>query len=179
MADTFRAVFKEMVHWIDDETHTSRGQDSLVIRARALLAQPEPEGLTDKELLGVFLIATAADMERQGGLTASDMNGIAKQFEAQTLAGLRAVIAADRAHHPTPQPVAVSERLPGPKDVNEDGEVWIIEEGYSYALGDTGDYDWEPHKIVLRPIGQFDEKYGRTWLPANALPTPQGEEATL
>ena len=77
---------------------------------------------------------------------------------------------------PLAQPVAVSERLPEPKDVNEDGEVWIIEEGYSYALGDTGDYDWEPHKIVLRPIGQFDEKYGRTWLPFNALPLPQGND---
>jgi hypothetical protein len=75
---------------------------------------------------------------------------------------------------PVPQPVPVSERLPGPEDVNEDGEVWIIEEGYSYALGnDTGDYGWAEHMIVLRSIGEFDAKNGRTWLPANALPTPE------
>ena len=43
MTDTFRALFKEMVDWIDQETHTSRGEDPLVTRVRALLAQPEPE----------------------------------------------------------------------------------------------------------------------------------------
>ena len=50
MTDTFRALFKEMVDWIDQETYTSRGEDPLVTRARALLAEPVAEGPTDEEL---------------------------------------------------------------------------------------------------------------------------------
>jgi hypothetical protein len=51
MTDTFRALFKEMVDWIDQETYTSRGEDPLVTRARAALDQPEPVAPTDEELL--------------------------------------------------------------------------------------------------------------------------------
>jgi len=125
--------------------------------ARALLAQPVAKRPTDKELW-----------------TAGSDDFRANCYPSDAIAYARAVLA--RWGHPTPQPVAVGERLPGPKDVNEDGEVWIIEEGYSYALGDTGDYDWEPHRIVLRSIGEFDAKNGRTWLPANDLPTPRGHQ---
>ena len=125
----------------------------------SLKEQPVAEGPSDEELWTMY-----DEMRReQRGRNHGDWDWV-RDYARTVLA---------KWGHPTPQPVAVSERLPGPGDVNEDGEVWIIEEGYSYALGDTGDYDWEPHRIVLRSIGEFDAKNGRTWLPANALPTPE------
>jgi len=72
-----------------------------------------------------------------------------------------------------PQPVPVSERLPGPEDMTDDGEVWIEDPGREYPLADAGDYDWEPHKWILRPIGKFDAQNGLRWLPAHALPLPE------
>ena len=108
MTDTFRAVFKEMVHWIDDETHTSRGQDSLVIRARALLAQPEPEGLTDEELdrseRRCWKRGSSIEIEPEGIREVWDRD---ETFDHRAYA--RAVIAADRACRPTPQPPADGE----------------------------------------------------------------------
>ena len=59
----------------------------------AALAAPQQGAPSDEELLQAYLWACSADMKRQGGLTASDPNGIAKQLEAQTVAGLRAVLA--------------------------------------------------------------------------------------
>jgi hypothetical protein len=45
MTDTFRALCAELADWIHEETRTSSGiSDPLVARARAALAQPEPEG---------------------------------------------------------------------------------------------------------------------------------------
>ena len=44
--------------------------------------------------------------------------------------------------------------------------------GREYPLADAGDYDWEPHKWILRPIGKFDAQNGLRWLPAHALPLP-------
>ena len=70
-------------------------------------------------------------------------------------------------------PVAVSVRLPGAEETTEDGEVWIGDPGHDYPLADTGDYDWEPHRWVLRQIGKFDAKNNLHWLPAHALPLPE------
>jgi len=78
-------------------------------------------------------------------------------------------------HLSPPQPVPVSERLPGPGEMTEDGEVWVDDPGHDYPIADSGDYDWEPHKWIMRPISRFDAKYGRRWLPAHALPVP-GQE---
>jgi hypothetical protein len=73
----------------------------------------------------------------------------------------------------TPRPVPVAERLPGPEDVNDDGEVWVEEPAYDYPLGDTGDYDSEPGRWVLRPLSSLDKRFKRRWLPHWALPVPQ------
>ena len=61
---------------------------------------------------------------------------------------------------PTPQPVAVSERLPGPEDCTAQGWCWVFYQGFAtWAL--------EP------PLGQDGKHTGYThWLPAHALPTP-------
>lgn len=81
----------------------------------------------------------------------------------------RAVLA--RWGRPTPQPVPVAERLPGPEDCDEKGRCWWWhpshpESGYSEG--------W-----MLRPRAwgagcyDFDDRLMHThWLPAHALPLP-------
>jgi hypothetical protein len=62
---------------------------------------------------------------------------------------------------PTPQPVAVSERLPGPEDCTAQGWCWVFYRGFAT-------WTLEP------PLGQDGKHTGYThWLPANALPTPE------
>lgn len=73
-------------------------------------------------------------------------------------------------------PVPVAERLPGEGDCNSEGEVWIESPGLSYAIGDTGDYDWEPAKWELRQYDEYDAKQlNRRWLPHWALPLPEAQ----
>lgn len=124
--------------------------DSAVERARAALAEPEPEGPTDEELFDV------------AGAYAED-NGLIGLYNAPDFA--RAVLARWSSHpgspdSPTPQPVPLSERLPGPENCNSNGECWWLHPGDE----DCGAF-WT----------LFDGHYrgGYThWLPANALPLP-------
>ena len=71
---------------------------------------------------------------------------------------------------PTPQPVAVSERLPGPEDCDEQGRCWLG--GDQLASG-------SPTWILGYPAwaSRFPDVHYR-WLPANALPLPAGEGAS-
>ena len=71
----------------------------LIDRALALLDQPEPEELTDEELLRTYGLA------KRDHCYEGDLDDWPKKAErAATLAGLRAAIAADRARRATPQP---------------------------------------------------------------------------
>ena len=65
--------------------------------------------------------------------------------------------------HPTPQPVAVSERLPRPEDCTAQGWCWVFYRGFA---------TW----TLEKPLGQDGKHTGYThWLPANALPTPEAQ----
>jgi hypothetical protein len=58
-------------------------------------------------------------------------------------------------------PVSLSERLPGPDDVNEYGNCW---------LWDAYEYQWDWAYVRTKREAEF---YDYThWLPANALPLP-------
>jgi hypothetical protein len=133
-------------------------------RTRTALAQPEPVAPTDDELTLVYAYAVAAAVDNKRGPFKPE------DAEAAQLAGLRAVLA--RYARSAIQPVPVSERLPGPKDCNADGEAWVEEPAFDYPLHDSGDYDIEPGKWVLRRIAPFDKPNNRRWLPHHALPTP-------
>ena len=113
-ADTFRAMFKEMVDWIDDETHTARGQDPLVTRARTLLAQPETE---------VPSPISAHDLAIQWNQQAdqSEQWDSLELYEQLVRAQVRA-IAADRGRIPTPQPEQEVEATPN------DDDAWLFPE---------------------------------------------------
>jgi hypothetical protein len=66
-------------------------------------------------------------------------------------------------------PVAVSERLPGSKDCNENGRVW------AWRPFDPEDDEisdlWE-----LIPSRWLDKSHWTHWLPAHAIPLPQAGE---
>lgn len=163
MTDQFRAMCAELterLEWFiaEDETNENdpgnqywltgkqAGIDS-VTRARALLAQPAADGLTDQELLRCGKIATPC----------YDL----KIWERE-LNMMRAAIAADRARrgHPTPQPVAYTERLQAVEALAADAVSGLryIEQthGRLYGVG------WDR---VFDAAAKF--------LPANALPTPK------
>ena len=82
--------------------------------------------------------------------------------------------------HPTPQPVAVSERLPGPEDCDEQGRCWLltVEDEYPQwrlhsieGAQPGGAMIWVP--VDSSPGVMVDCFYTSHWLPANALPTPE------
>ena len=77
-----------------------------------------------------------------------------------TINQLRAVLA--RFVHQPPQPIPLSERLPGPEDCDAEGRCW-----------------WAaPHRVtaahwIYRRQGQWPEQQYTHWLPAHALPLPE------
>jgi hypothetical protein len=96
MTDPYRAMCAELVNdleeygeavvdagvgWVDPDTR------ELLIRARALLDQPEPKDPTDEELMLTYAYPVAAAVgNKRGQFTTEDI-------EAAQLAGLRAVLA--------------------------------------------------------------------------------------
>jgi hypothetical protein len=85
--------------------------------------------------------------------------------------GLRLI--ADRfCSAPTPAgvPVAVSERLPGPEDCDEDGFCWM---GYGYKLPGVDEKD----SYAMWMLMPSEESSGEVWRPAHAIPLPHAEGA--
>ena len=94
MTNPYRAICAELVEKLHEHTCLYEGHESeLVTRARALLAQPEPEGPTDAELW-----ALGSDDFR------------ANYYPTDAIAYARAVLA--RWGNPTPQPVAEGPTIP-------------------------------------------------------------------
>ena len=142
MTTDYRELCAELVEayaWCIEEYMTAPAEeDTLIKRARALLAQPVAAGPTDEELW-----ALGSDDFR------------ANYYPTDAIAFARAVLA--RWGRPTPQPVAVSERLPGPEDcIFPTGECWWF----------------DPHADGAWYVDTFQGNYTH-WLPANALPTPE------
>ena len=128
----------------------------LIVRARALLAQPVAEGPSDEEIISQadkFLIYSDAHMGDPARWEGCDDDLVA--FTRHAL---------DRWGRPTPQPVAVSERLPGPEDCDEQGRCWLG--GRQMGRG-------TPTWLLGYPAWaeRFPDVH-RFWLPANALPLP-------
>ena len=163
MTIDYRAMCAELLMALEGEGYanwcTPPDENELCLRARALLAQPVEEGPSDEELLRMAATEIGYEFTSSWFLTGSN----SLQFEVaplELLNLLRAVLS--RHGHPTPQPVAVSERLPGPEDVNEDGNCWMWDRESCF-------WDWTYIRTRTRA-----EMYTYThWLPANALPTPE------
>ena len=166
MANPYRAMCAELVEALHEHTCLYEGHESeLITCARALLAQPVAEGPTDEEVMELMPQQMRDDLAR----AARAMIG----FDSPKVVGACRIIlnrhAVDHARAvlakwgtPTPQPVPVSERLPGPDDVNEDGNCWMWDRESCF-------WDWTYIRTRTRA-----EMYTYThWLPANALPTPE------
>ena len=163
MTPDYRAMCAELVDALDSGISAGRIRMSpLVDRARALLAESVAEGPTDDELMDT---ARAADlayyMGKDCGFASPYQEGT--DITAEVLAFARAVLS--RWGRPTPQPVAVSERLPRPEDCDEQGRCWLG--GRQMGRG-------TPTWLLGYPAWaeRFPDVH-RFWLPANALPTPE------
>ena len=156
MTDTFRAMCAELVDayaWCIDAFMTAPAkEDTLIQRARTLLAEPTPQPVADGEV--AELVSWLQSMR--------DLAGEHNPDEQR-----RYTRAAELLERPTPQPVAVSERLPKPEDCDELETCWQWEPDinghHPLGLWERVHRDW-----VSDPDSDTTH-----WLPANALPTPE------
>ena len=153
----WRALCEELVDayaWCIDEymTGSPSRKDSLVKRARAALAQPEPVGPTESDVTELFY--------RQMG------EGYEVGFENAIAEALA------RWGRPAIQPVPVAERLPEAGDCDAEGCCW-------WWRTDGVEEHWELTSLV-NPVGHNAScsphvSYG-PWLPCHALPIPTRQE---
>ena len=129
-------------------------------RLRAALAQPEPVAPTDQEIEEWADACPEAPLEE----TDPEVHGWRRCFTAKEFSEtIRAALV--RFGRPTPQPVAVSERLPGPEDCDEQGRCWMF-----------GNIEGDWRLISTINSGLPNLKYCFShWLPANALPIPEAQ----
>lgn len=136
--------------------------DSAVERARAALAEPKPEAPTDAELLGALKAGIAAFPPRHP----EALNLSAAEYEVDLeIRKARAVLARWGNHQQspdssTPQPVPVSERLPGLEDCDAEGKCWAWQLDDEEAAWHLEFQEW------------IDSPWTTHWLPAHALPQP-------
>jgi hypothetical protein len=126
---------------------------------RDALAHPEPEVPTDDRIMDVAREADLVYYMGQGlGFASPYMEGA--DITEEVLAFARAVLAR-WGNHPespdsSPQPIPVSERLPGPEDCDAKGRCWWYGEG-----GDM--VGWT---LDAEGLSCYRAKY---WLPARAV----------
>jgi hypothetical protein len=138
------------------------------VGASKMVATPEPAPVaTDEELADCYAdAAKVAILNRKDydkALTPGDV------LKAQ----IRALYDLGRKHGaaPTPQPIPVSERLPGWGDCDAEGMCWIGtwsdidgEPTFDWAYTSPRDWTWEGIAMI------------QYWLPHCALPLPQREQ---
>ena len=165
MSNPYRAMCAELIELctpvdsIPQLAERLQKLNALADRARALLAQPEPERLTDEEIIQEAiksdLVYRSCDSEETVFCSFTECCPLNQYI----ISLARAVLA--RFGRPTPQPAAVSERLPRPEDCTAQGWCWVFHMDFN---------TW-----TLEPsLGRDGKHTGYThWLPANALPTPE------
>jgi hypothetical protein len=158
MTADFRALCAELLEIVEGEYEGSGCYAELCQSVRAALAQPEPEGAGDEELLRCYGLA-----KRDHCYEGSIDDWPKRAERAATVHGLRAVLA--RWGRPTIEPVPVAERLPGPKDCDADGRCWLC----GKVQG-----DWRLLNPANSGVPQLKYCFSH-WLPHWALPVPQQE----
>ena len=166
MTNDYRAMCSELVELsapvdsVPQLAERLQKLSALADRARALLAQPVDEGPTDEEIADWH--DQCADLTHLGEAD----HHWAFDLRSDEVAGVvRAALT--RWGRPTPQPVAVSERLPGAEDCDKLETCW----------------QWEPDINGHHPLGLWERVHRdwvsdpdsdtTHWLPAYALPTPE------
>ena len=166
MADTFRALCAELLNGLVEQQHPDYPWPGYTLaamdRARALLAEPEPEGPTDQEIEEWADACSEAPLEEMD----PEVHGWRRCFTAKEFSEtIRAAL--DRWGRPAAAPVPVSERLPGPEDCDAEGRCWL-----GGRLLGTGTPTW------LLGYPDWVERFPNVhhfWLPAHALPLPAPE----
>ena len=131
------------------------GAIELLSRARTALSQPEPEGLTDEELLQIA--AATIDPYESRGIALDEYEAetecAVEAYGSELIAFARSVLA--RWPLAAIKPIPVSERLPGPEDCMDEGWAWFY----------TPRGDWIKAVLPVSPAYTH-------WLPHYALPIP-------
>jgi hypothetical protein len=190
MTNPYRAMCEELVDALDNLLALVNGEcpslldgdrggsgfldieiDDALTTARALLAQPEPEG---PDGVHPFVVRHYTDEERPS-IKGNGFDGLEIGEDRQEAEKFITWI--NKRIYPTPQPVAVSERLPGAEDClpwpgepDETHWCWMsrIVNGFSGRF-----VIWEQVSV-----GPACRDVYTHWLPANALPLPAGEGAS-
>jgi hypothetical protein len=164
MTDTFRAALERLLARLDETTDPDgpvpAWSDSY-LAARAALAQPEPPAEGDV----AELCATAYQFVGAANGPVELLDNLFAAANGEPLP-----------HGPgagipwTPdvaQPVAVSERLPGPEDWDAEGMCWWFNPGQpAMSNPHIATSSWRLCRMLSgKPMGSH-------WLPAHALPTP-------
>jgi hypothetical protein len=167
----YKQLCADLLAWSEKTSSHYYSQPGVIIRARAALAEPEPEGPTDEEIMELMPQQMRDDLAAAArALSGFDPDNIKAASVFRIILNRHAVdhalaVLARWGNHPespdsSTQPIPVSERLPGPEDCNSKGECWWLHPGDE----DCGAF-WT----------LFDGRYrvGYThWLPAHALPQP-------
>ena len=134
--------------------------------AEVFWAQPVAEEPTDDEIEEWADACSEAPLEE---LIRPRFHGWRRCFTAKEFSEtIRAALA--RWGRPTPQPVAVSERLPGAEDcIKRGNDHWCWGQERSLLTGQAS-AKWR----LMRVSALTDEAVN--WLPFNALPLPQGND---
>ena len=151
----FRALCAELVQAIESQSKAGFINHDLMsayIKATHALTQPEPMGPTDEgQRLTETLIPT--DEQLVEFFNENDWNYISPETFIDIA---RSVL--ECYGHPTPQPIPVSERLPGAGDLDHEGTCWMWNPLYLYYC-------------LCRP----DPSVHTHWLPHHALPLPPSQ----
>jgi hypothetical protein len=154
MSTDYRALCAELLSLAEESASYLCMVDSAVKsidRARTTLAQPEPEGVGDEELLRCYGLA------KRDHCYEGPMDDWPKRAErAATVHGLRAILT--RYARPTIKPVPGAERLPEPEDCDARGWCWYWH---------PGEECWEMVPVVTGTLDEWTH-----WLPHHALPLP-------
>jgi hypothetical protein len=150
----WRELCAELLAMLDAQALRDPEMDGGLLRhrARTALAQPEPEGPTDQELLRLLQVATPCYTVEH---YRTELNAI-----RQALA---------RFARPTIKPVPVAERLPGPEDCDAGGCCWLWEADIN-GHEPLGHWSLQNADWASDPDGDASH-----WLPHRALPVPGAE----
>jgi hypothetical protein len=148
-------------------------------RARAALAQPEPEGVTDEELLRLACEKLGYEYTPALLNCPVEVTGCLEALPEELVAFARYALI--RWGRPTIKPVPVAERLPGPEDCDAEGRCWWESPKRTRIVFDMNPLDEEevttPPAYYLRKRHPLEDPNQR-WLPHHALPVPGAEVRT-
>ena len=182
MSIDFRAALERLVELDDTVPHNRPGWSQewsdAIATARAVLAEREVVSVvdepSDEEIMGLMpqqmhddLATAVRAIAEQEGIDSTPAKGVLRFILNRHVVDLARAVLARWGHQPAPpaqrhpQPVPVSERLPGPEDCDGEGLCWVW---------NRTAYTWG--------VFRLDPTVHSHWLPANALPLPLPQQET-